>query len=317
MEELIRSFASLEFASPLYFWIGGAVILFGIFIPFFRKRRLLRFDLGYWNKKVKLGSKKAWTIPVLIIIISLLVAAVLAGPQIIEKRSIPFYGKPVMVVTDISGSMSAKYNEEISKFEKTKEVFYDLVEQDLGASIGLLIYSSESYIARDFATKTELLKDTLENEGEIQEISSGTNTTRALWEARRFFSEKVQAEDKTIVLISDLMDNLDRVGREMQKISEEDIKIYVIVVDEKSERAYGSIQTLKSIVGSEDVKMVWAEDKEGINRIYEEIRQMEISLTGEEEILSQRSLTPVLLPIIFGLIVLSIVLSETIFRKIP
>ena len=88
MEELMRIIASLEFASPLYFWAGGAVILFWIFFPILRKKRLLRFDLGYWEKKVRLKSKKTRIIPVLIVIIAVLIAAALANPQIIEKRNI-------------------------------------------------------------------------------------------------------------------------------------------------------------------------------------------------------------------------------------
>lgn len=317
MEELTSVFASLEFASPLYFWLGGAVILLGMFLPFLKRKRELHFDRGYWKKKIKLVNKKTWAIPALIIVISLLTAAALANPLIVEKRNIPFYGKPVMVVVDVSGSMGLTYREKDSPLGKAREVFDDITKRDLGATIGLSLYSSESYIARDFTTKIELLKDALENEREIEEISTGTMTALALKKTREFFSREVEAKNKSIILISDLEDDLREVSREIKNCLEAGINLYVIVIQEKSESAHLSMQRLKNLIGINKVKMVWAEDKGGISQICEEIRQMESSLAGETEVLSRKSLTPFLLPAILGLTILSIVLSETIFRKIP
>lgn len=316
MEELMNVFTSLEFTSPLYFWAGGVIILLGIFLPILRKKRLLRLDLGYWEKKVRLKSKKTWIVPVLMVMTAVLIAAALANPQIIEKRNIPFYGKPVMIVMDVSGSMSPG-SEEVSSFDKAREVYYDIVERDLGASIGILPYSSESYVARDFAPEVKLLEGVLDDKAEIEEISSGTRTAAALYKARRFFSEETQAKDKGMILLSDLGDNLEEVGQEIKRILRAGIKMYVIVIDEELESAYQNIQELQKETGQEQVMMVWAEDKEGINQICEEIRQMETSLTGEVEILSQQSLARILLPAILGLVILCIVLSETISRKIP
>jgi LPXTG-motif cell wall-anchored protein len=58
LEELATFWSSLEFDNPLYFWIGGALILLLIFIPWFRKRRglLLIWVIGIRMSLLKAGE---------------------------------------------------------------------------------------------------------------------------------------------------------------------------------------------------------------------------------------------------------------------
>lgn len=328
MEELMRIFSSLEFASPFYFWIGGAAIIFSIFFPILRTKKNLRWDRSCWIKKVpELKGKKPWLLFILMGVTSLLIAAAFANPQIVEKRSIPLQGKPVMILFDVSGSINPAPNsygydyaptkDVFSAFKAGRDVYYDIIKRDTGATIGLSLFSDQSYIARDFAEKLELLGDTLENEVELQEISQGTMTAEALFNVRMYFSEKVKTENKAIILISDLIDDLDSVSQEMKQVLGDGINLYVIAVTEDSASAYKSIQTLKSKIVSNKAKMIWFKDEGGVDKICEEISKMESSQTGEVEILSRRSLVPFILPSILGLIILSLILSEAVFRKIP
>lgn len=324
MEELAKLFSSFEFTSPLYFWIGGAAIIFLIYFSVLKPKKNLRWDRGYWIKKIpRLKSKKPRVLFVIIGLTSLLIAAAFANPQITEKRSIPLYGNPVMILIDISASVGPIYSSNsgqqgtFSAFQETKNVFYNITQRDTGASIGLSFYSDQSYIARDFAEKLEFLGDTIENTEELNEISIGTETAEALFNVRMYFSEKVKTQNKTIILISDLVDDFDSVAYEMKQVLEDGINLYVIAISEYPNLAYINIQALKVRIGSNSPKMVWHKDTEGIDKISEEISKMESSVTGEVEILSQRSLLPFILPAILGLIILSVILSETIFRKIP
>lgn len=319
----IQAIENFELASPLYFWMGSLLILVLIFLPLFRKKKGLSFPIGFFKRKLKerrseLGSPKIRLIPILIVISSLLIALALAHPQSLQKRAVPFYGqKPIMMVFDASGSMKEKYDKDISKFEKMREALYDFIEKDLGANIGILIYSDGNYIARDFAPKLEFLRDTLENEHEIAKIAGGTNTPWALWTARNFF-QKVNIKNKSIVLFSDLEDRLDWIALEIKRCLKDGIKSYVIVVQKEEKGAYRMIDELKTFLGGErGVKMIWIEDKEGISQIYQEIKARKSAFTGEIEVLSQKSLLPFLIQIILGLILILVVLSETIFRKIP
>lgn len=322
MEELAKLFSSLEFASPLYFWVGAAVIVLLIFLPIMKNN--LRWDRGFWLKRVpSLKAKKPWALFILMGVASLLIAAAFARPQMVEQRTIPLHGKPVMILFDISGSVNPaprfpdEGEEFFSAFKAARDVYYDFISRDTGAVIGLSFFSDQSYIARDFAEKLAYLEDTVENTHELGELSRGTMTAEALFNVRMYFSEKVRAGDKTIVLISDLVDDVNSVSKEMKQVLEDGINLYVIVVTQDHTSAYTYIQTLESRIGSNGAKMIWYKDAGGIDKICEEISKMEGFLAGEAEILSKRSLLPFILPAILGLIILSVIISETVFRKIP
>ena len=133
MEELIGFLTSWEFGSPLYFWLGSALILLALFSPIFRKRKGLGLDFRYWEQRVKFQSKRVWVLTTLVAITSILMAAVLGDPYTLKKQTVRTYGKPVMVVLDISGSMDAKPRrrfipggepiDERTNFEKARETF--------------------------------------------------------------------------------------------------------------------------------------------------------------------------------------------------
>ena len=318
MGELIGFLTSLEFASPLYFLASSGAIIFFIFFTGREKRRKLVFDWGYYKKKkIKLQSKRIWLLLFLIVVVSLVFASALGNLKTIAKRSISSYEKPVLVALDVSGSMISIYTEGLSKFKKTREVFYDIKRQDLGANIGLMLFSGDNYIARDFVPSIELLEDTVENDQEIDKISGGTEIAKALAAARVFFTKNLQAKSKSIILISDLEDIFPPIAQEIDKDSASGIKVYAIVIEADPESAHEKIYALKDNLKNKEVRMVWVEDKNGISQIYEEIKAEKGSLTGKEEVISKRSIVIFLFWGLTGLMALIAVFSETIFRKVP
>jgi hypothetical protein len=330
MEELVRLLASCEFASPLYFWLGGALALFLIFFPVTRKRRGLAIDLQYWKTRLAFKSKRVWVLSILVAIASILMAGVLADPQILTKQSVRIYGKPVMLVIDVSGSMEAKPRtlarkdagpvDQRTSFEKARDVFYDLIGRRPDVNFGLLPFSTENYIARYFTYKNELFKDTLENKEEISFISTGTRITEALAKAHIFLSvsfPRVRGSepDKAIVLVSDLEadpEPLAEMADEIERARWAGINVYVIMIEVQP--VYGRPRPLPQL---KVVNMVGMNDKEGINQICEEIAALPSSPIREEEMQLRKSLIPFLIPPILGLVVLCLFLSETRFRKIP
>jgi hypothetical protein len=265
--------------------------------------------------------------PILLAIASILMAAVLTSPRVATKTSVPLSGKPVMVIVDVSGSMGmepGKYSKDAEKpadprtsFEKARGVFDDLIGRWPDVDFGLEIYSTETYIARYFAYKNELLKDTLENQKEIDFISAGTRPVEAMLRARQFFTDHVKGRDKAIVLISDLdVDFLTLIGisEEADKDLLAGIKVYVILVggEEQTAANRGARQAQ-----AQGLRIVGMYDKESIDQICEELSQMQSSPMEEEEVLSKKSLIPFLVSPMLGLIALCLILSETGFRKIP
>jgi hypothetical protein len=290
--------------------------LFLIFFPWARKRGGLAIDLQYWKRKVAFKSKRVWVLSILVAIVSILMAGVLSDPQFTTRSIDSIYGKPVMIVLDVSGSMGYKEKlQQQTSFEKAREVFEDLIDRRPDVNFGLLLYSTENYVARYFLYKNELFKDTVENREEIDYISTGTRTAEALAKARQFFADNIKGEDKAIVLISDLEQDLNamlEMAEEMGRDLLAGIKIHVIVVVERKQGAayVGQSQT-------EGLNIVEMNDSYGIDQICNEISAMQMSPIREEEVLLKKSLIPFLILPALGLITLCLILGETRFRKIP
>jgi hypothetical protein len=321
MDTVGNTLASWEFASPHSFWVAGSLALLCIFLPALWRRKGIRLDLGFWKDKVRFRGKASWILPLLVAATTVLFAATLADPQVLTKRTVPIYGKPALVVIDVSGSMGyvGRRGQDLAGYEKAYEVLNEVFAGDLEADFGLLFFSSENYIARYVASKKELLRDTLEVTDEIKEISYGTRTADALALARRFFSEKVQAKDRALVLISDLQESPSASAEtvmELEKIVKAGIKVYVILmVQETWWEANKSPQAVPIQVQGLDV--VEMDDGYGISRIRREIASMASSPIKEETVLSRTSLIPYLIPPLLGLVALCLVLCETYFRRIP
>jgi hypothetical protein len=321
METLGQYLASWEFVSPRLFWIASGLTLLFIFFPPLWKRRGVTLDLTFWKNKVGTGSKAVWILPVLIAVTTILMAAALADPQVLTERTVPIYGRPVLVVVDVSGSMGyvGRRGEDLAGFEKAHQILDEVLDGDFEADFGLLFFSSENYVARYFAPKRDLLKDTLEMTEEIREISYGTRMASALALARRFLSDKVKAKDKALVLISDLQESPSAIAettQELEKLLKAGIKVYVVVMFQ--ENWWNMNNNLSSVpIQLQGLDMVGMNDRHGISRIRREIASMTSSQMREEAVLSRTSLIPHLILPILGLVALCLFLSETCFRRIP
>ncbi len=322
MEELGHWLASCEVVHPWYFVTAAVAMLLLILLPVF-KRRGLAVDLRYWASRVEFKSRRRLVLSVLAVASSLLIAAGLAQPRVTVKPSISIYGKPVVAVVDVSGSMGAKprtfvggvANRDLRNgYEKARDIFQDLIGRRPDVNFALLLYSTESYIARYYAYKNELLSDTIENKKEIEYISTGTKTAIALAKARYFLTETVQGRDKAIVLISDLNGDLAamvELAEEMERLNYAGIKLYIIIItaDDKIPA------NLPSPV--DGVRMVEMNDVAGVNEIVRDISYMQNSPLRQEEVVQKASLIPYFALPALAFVVAALVLTETRFRKIP
>ncbi len=321
MEALARYWAGWEFASPHLFWIVSVVGMLFILVPPVRRRHALAFDLVYWQDKMRLRPRALWVLPLLMAVTTLLVAAAAADPQILTRRNVPINGKPVLAVVDVSGSMGyvGKRGEDLAGFEKAAQVFGEVLDGDLDADFGLMLFSSENYIARYFASKKELLSDTLDVTAEVQEISYGTRIADALAHARRYLTENVQARDKAMILISDLQENPSataQTAEELERIMKTGVKVYIIFMSQdRMSFLNGEPTTIP--VQLEGLTTVDMDDSYGIARIRRDLGALASSPIKEETLLSRTSLVPFLLPPIVGLVSLFLVLSESCFKRIP
>jgi len=316
MEEAAKFLASCEFSTPLYSGIGVVLVLLLIFFPWARKRRGLAIDLQYWRPRVAFKSKRVRVLSIPVVIISILMAGVLSDPRVPTRPLASIYGKPVMLVVDVSGSMVADVGAQTQRtgFEEAREAFNDFIARRAEVNYCLVIYTTENYVARYFTYKNELFADTLDNTEEINYISAGTRTAEALAKARQFLADNIETEaDKAIVLIYDMQTDLKamlEMAEEMDRILRAGINVYIIAIGAE-ERGAVAIPQMSGL------KVVDVDDKEGIDQICEEISAMQSSPVREEEGLLKNSLIPLLILPALALITLSLLLGETRFRKIP
>jgi hypothetical protein len=248
-------------------------------------------------------------------------AVAVADPQALTRRTVPIYGRPVLAVVDVSGSMGyvGARGEDLSGFEKAREVLYEVLEGDLEADFGLLLFSSENYLARYFAPKRELLRDSLDVSEEVREISFGTEISSALAEARRFLAERSSAKDKALLLISDLQEGpagTARTSEELERILKAGVKVYVVHMSQTALNTTPDEQA-KRPIDLPGLQIVDMTDHFGIARIRAEIARMASSPLREQTILTKTSLAPYLVPPLLALLTLSLILSETCFRRLP
>jgi Ca-activated chloride channel family protein len=312
MEELGEFFSSFRLGTPVYFWIAIAVALIVIFFPFLKKSRLA-IDLKYWEEKIKFRSKRVWRLSVPVILITIMLAGAIAAPQVKVTSSTDIYGIPVLLAMDVSGSMGGATS-------KTLEAYYNMVSNRGDINFGLMLFSSESYIIRYFVNKDELLEDTLENSDEIAEIAGGTYIANALEKAYSFITENTDSEEKAIILLSDLdvkdEDEWADIVEEMNSITGEGIRLYIVFTGKEDQFDIEG-QTIEDVSGIFGVELVALDDTEGIDRICAEISSMELSLIREEEDYTKESVIHYFVIPALLIMGISLILTETRFRKIP
>ncbi len=318
MEGLVNFIDSCEFATPVYFWIAGALALLLIFIPWGRRKAALSFDIKFWKNKLECKSKRVLKLSIPVILATVLLAGVMAQPQITTRPVTYVYGYPVMLVVDISGSMGVGYSE-TTPFGKSYEIFTDLIAMRGDINFGLLLFSTDMYIARYFINKNELFKDTLENRREIAYLSVGTRISGALEMAHKFMNENIDGGG-AIILISD-MDTSSKEWRsivsEMTAMTLEGIMPYIIAPSGPEEIAKKAQRQGVDLSLVSELRIVAMDDDEGIDNICKEIATMKMSLIREEEGILKKSMVPYFVIPTLVLFSLCLVLSETRFRKIP
>ncbi|MBN2134385.1 MAG: VWA domain-containing protein [Acidobacteria bacterium] len=325
MEGLTEFIKSCTFSTPVYFWIAAAAMLVLIFVPWIRRRKGLALDLRYWKDRVTLKSKRYLVMTIPVVIITILMAGVLSGPQVTTKTVTNVYGYPVMLVVDISGSMGLGYSAD-TPFGKSYQIFTDLISLRGDINFGLLMFSTDKYIARYFINKDELFFDSLDNLKEIVQISTGTGISSAMQVAHAFMTKYIDGEG-AIILISDMDTSAaewSKIISEINKMKLEGIRSYMITpFDAETVAKIAASGGGLGRGGGIDISQaseLWIasmNDKAAINAICQDIMTMQMSLIREDMGKLQESLIPYFIIPALGLIGLCLVLGETGFRKIP
>lgn len=128
-------------------------------------------------------------------------------------------------------------DEGATRFEVARNALYNFVERFGDAKIGLILFSTGSFIARwptiETADKfSEVLDENIRrgNGSQLEFFAGLTNIQTALDQARHIFEKMPSAEGRAVILISDAEDQVEHMGDAAQRLREQGIRLYTIGV---------------------------------------------------------------------------------------
>ena len=271
------------------------------------------------------------------VLVCLLIA--LAGPRkLLAQSKLNTEGIDIVLALDVSGSMSAEdyviNGQRISRLDIIKQTVEKFVEQRPNDRLGLIVFGSQAYTVCPLTTDHDWLLENLRQVriGLIQDstaIGSGIATS-----ILRLKDSK--AKSRVIVLLTDGVNNTGKIQPlDAAKMAQAlGIKVYSIgagttgivpfpVTDEFGNRHYEQAQfdldedTLKKIAAMTQAEYFRASDTESLRHIYSEIDKLEKTKIDEK---GYKQYEPLFWPFVDAaliLLALEIVLTNSVFLKIP
>ena len=333
---------SYRFASP---WFLSLLLLLPLLatLPHWMKRHKQPATLRYAAIKLAQTSTSSWRLtlrPLLSflrwIAFALLIVG-LARPQSSEAQQIvKGEGVDIALALDISGSMASLDFEPQNRLEAAKEVIEEFVNERSYDRFGLTVFANEAFsqspLTVDHAVLARLLAQ-VELAPDLK-IDDGTAIGLGLANAANMLTHSTSTS-KVLILLTDGVNNAGRIDplTATEAAKALGIKVYTIGMgrpglvpipqkDVFGERlVYQESQldeaTLIEIAEKTGGLYFRAENTQGLREIYDRINELEKS---EIEIRVFRQYTElaewVLVPALL-LLLLELLLSQTVFRKIP
>jgi Ca-activated chloride channel family protein len=263
----------------------------------------------------------------------------LARPQLIESESsVKASGVDIVVALDLSGSMESEdfklKGDRVNRLTIAKDVLKQFVERRPSDRIGLVAFAGKAYIAAPLTLDHDFLEQNIDRL-QLHSIEDGTAIGSGLSAAINRLRE-VQSKSKIIILMTDGQNNAGKVppltaAEAAQALK---IKVYTIgvgtrglapipTVDVFGRRVYQNVKvdidedTLKAVAEKTGGKYYRADSTETLRSIYDEIDKYEKTEREMKRYVRVEELFPWLVVPGSFLLLLEILLSQTIWRRLP
>mgnify|MGYP005840410635 CR=1 FL=1 len=293
-----------EFKNPELLWLLVLVPLLGfwLFYKLRRSRPELQFPASDFLSGLAQnnGARLIWLLPALRVTTLALLIIALARPRTSEQnvRSRSERGVDIMMAVDISTSMLAR-DFKPNRLEATKEVVRQFVKDRRSDRVGLVLYAGESFTKIPLTADQNMLLQSVD-EIKSQIIKDGTAIGMGLATAVKRL-KKSEAKSKIVILLSDGENNAGNIDplTAAMLAQEFNIKVYTIGVgsdgmapmpvarDFNGDLVFRKMQVnideelLRQIAAETGGKYFRATNAEKLQKIYEEIDQMEKSNISE------------------------------------
>lgn len=211
------------------------------------------------SRQGNIAARSRLYYPILCAAIVIALGVLWADPQIessnpVLSGDIQTQRKDLILAIDVSRSMSgplemldkearlAAYGMEASgeakrqsRYEVARDTVYKFVDRFPNARIGLILFSTEPFLARwptvDTAQKfREILDENLNEASQLRRFSSLTNTDAALRLASEVFAKRSNVSGGAVIHISDAEDELENMGLAIRSLRADGIRLYTIGV---------------------------------------------------------------------------------------
>ena len=330
-----------EFKSPLVLALIPLLLLY--FWYEYKRREGTSFKFSSLSLINQLDStwRVRWSfVPWLLraIVLVLLVIA-LAGPQkLIGQSKLTSEGIDIVLALDVSGSMSAEDyvvdGHRISRLDIIRSTVENFIKQRTDDRMGLIVFGSQAYTVCPLTMDHEWLIENLHQIriGVIQDATAiGSGIATSLLRLKNS-----KAKTRIIVLLTDGANNSGTIQPlDAAKIAQAlGVKVYTIgagttgivpfpVMDEYGNKHYEEAQfdfdedTLKKIADMTGAEYYRAADTDSLRRCYAQIDKLEKTKIEEKGYKQYEPLFWFFLDAALLLLGLEIILTNTIFLKIP
>lgn len=265
----------------------------------------------------------------------------LARPQLGRTLTkVQASGVDIMLVLDVSGSMLAEDfsigNQRASRLEAVKQVTEQFIRQRPNDRIGIVAFSGRPYLVSPMTLDHDWLIANLERL-RVGMVEDGTAIGSALATAANRLKDK-DAKTKLVVLLSDGENNRGRIDpmTAAEAAKALGIRVYTIGAGSQEERVpfpridqfgrtrgYEMVEmkfnekTLQDIASTTKGQYFPATDTASLKKTFNEIDQMEKTKIEVEKTADYRDLFPWFLVAGFILLGAEVLLSQTIWKRLP
>lgn len=240
--------------------------------------------------------------PILKLALVIMLGILWSAPQIQSSRpvisgDVQTQRKELILAIDVSRSMSgplelpdrearlAAYGQAAagkarqSRYEVARETVYRIVDRFPDARIGLILFSTEPFLARWPTVETEqrfreVLDENLSEASQLRKFSSLTNTDAALRLARDVLASRSDTSGGAVIHISDAEDELENMGLAIRSLRAGGIRLYTIGVG-ISEKIVEKLT--QEFAGDPGFRMFRADSEEEMNDAYRLVAELEES----------------------------------------
>ncbi len=270
--------------------------------------------------------------------LALLIVAFARPQQIHTEANIKASGVDIVVAIDLSSSMEAEDfqldHHSVNRLAMAKDVLRKFIDRRPNDRIGLVAFAGRAYIAAPLTLDHSFLLQNLDRL-KLRMIEDGTAIGSALSASLNRLRD-LKSKSKIVILMTDGQNNAGTIppltaAEAAQALG---VKVYTIGVGTRGQapvpyvnlfgqRDYRYVQvdidedTLQDIANKTHGKYYRADNSETLRRIYDEIDQLEKTEVRVKKYERRQELFPWVLIPALGLMLLEILLSNTVWRKLP